>query len=237
MKFFLSLILLLLVIVACSQSTALIYDNNGNIVQYNQVSECSGCSDIKSISGFLTENQYQANQSVLSNGTILASVQTRFNAEQCIELKSGFTVSQNAEFEARIEPCSIPGQAVECVDVNYICDLAISIEESGTYTVSPIDNGMGTNKDGTHARWFKYTANTSTGPEIQGLCDNDTAESVTIFKGSCDNLEIHSKSCGNCPGTSNCSGDITFFVTIGETYFIHFDDKYGQEAFEFYVEI
>lgn len=218
-----------------AQNTIVVYDLNSNFLNVVYSSKCDNCLDMLSVSGSINGVLYQANEKLLSNGQINGLGATIFKAAECIELDGGFEVNINSTFEAIMEPCNASDSPSVCAEGNLICDLAISLDSTGVYTVGALDFNVGQVGSGINSRWYKYES-TRSGVAYFSMCDNGVNESINFYHGSCDDLIVPgSRVISRCSGSSE-SQRYGMFISPGVTYYIQFDDDLSSDGFVFEFE-
>jgi len=132
----------------------------------------------------------------------------------------------------------------ECVGMvvifDPICEDAIVIIGPGIYQDPGPSNGFDAalgcfSGDATHASWYSYTASLSGVATVSSSVDLDQPDTrVSIYTGECDELF--------CVASDDDSGvqftsEVSFSVELGETYYIEWDDRWDDSAFDFILSV
>ena len=75
-------------------------------VNLSSISTCyTACAEVLNVVDIIPTKIYQANETIMSNGTIQNSENVDFKAGSFVELNSKFSVNEDSNFSATIEAC------------------------------------------------------------------------------------------------------------------------------------
>jgi len=85
------------------------------------------------------------------------------------------------------------------------------------------------------ASWYAYTATSSDSVTVSSSIDLDTPDTrVSIYSGSCDALVCVASDDDGGEGFTSVTG---FQATAGETYYIEWDERWGNDPFDFTITV
>ena len=133
-------------------------------------------------------------------------------------------------------PCE--GNALE------ICDQAVALKISGTYTSPGPTAGFGaSNSSAMHSNWYEITPDYSGTLSIES-CGGDVDTRLYLYEGSCEALQIIAESDDDCKRNNNdftpsgtASKILDFPITKGTTYYIEWDDRWSNQGFDFNISM
>lgn len=126
----------------------------------------------------------------------------------------------------------------DCFCDNATCQSAQELVLSGTYGGHP-DHGNGaTSIHATHADWFYYEPLESGTLSIES-CGEMVDTRLWIWSGTCEQLNFVAVSDDDCDmgnGADYASQIVSIPVSAGLRYYIEWDDRWSNQAFDFYLD-
>ncbi len=142
-----------------------------------------------------------------------------------IDFSKGFGIQPGALMRSRHSDCFCD---------NAMCSSSSSLSSSTILNAHP-DHGNGaTNPNAMHADWFTFTPSTN-GHITLGSCGEGVDTRVWIWEGHCDGLVLVAYSdddCASSPTDLYASLIEELSVTAGTQYFIEWDDRWSNAAFQ-----
>ncbi len=125
-----------------------------------------------------------------------------------------------------------------------VCDQAIALRTSGTYTNPGPTAGFGaSNSSAIHANWYAITPDYSGTLSIES-CGGNVDTRLYLYEGTCEALQIIAESDDDCKRSNSdftpngtASKILDFPITKGTTYYIEWDDRWSNQGFDFNISM
>ncbi len=125
-----------------------------------------------------------------------------------------------------------------------VCDQAIALRTSGTYTSPGPTAGFGaSNSSAIHANWYAITPDYSGTLSIES-CGGNVDTRLYLYEGTCEALQIIAESDDDCKRSNSdftpngtASKILDFPITKGTTYYIEWDDRWSNQGFDFNISM